>query len=396
MKEEYLQQIWKTKRLPFHQLITINHEFVEIIDTGEHNLYSGPDFFNARVRINGIMWIGNIEIHVCSSDWYAHRHHIDKAYDNVILHVVYEYDKPVFVKGRELPVLELKSCLDTPGWNDYLTMIRNRKWIPCESYLQNLESVFIVQQTDNACIKRISRKSEEVEAVYKRVDGDLLQLEFEWMMQAFGNKVNVIPFRELASRIRWEYMKMLKSDQLYVLMLGVAGLIDKEPTLQQEWNFLKHKYDLDSMESISWSYKGVRPVAYPERKIKQAASFFSVSQPGRYLTSEYHRIEEHLDCQMNNLPEAAKRLLAINGVVPLMWWYGQYTGKTSCRENAVQLLSGLKPEKNTIIDAWKKRGVKVMNAMDTQGLIETKNRFCDKRRCLQCKIGERIFRNTAF
>jgi hypothetical protein len=177
MREEYIHQIWKTKRLPMHDLQLIDGRKLTIQQVGWHNHESGPDFFNGSIELDGIKWNGNIEIHIKSSDWYAHQHQIDPAYDNVILHVVYQYDKPVIVNGEELPTLELKSYLDQNDWSSYDSLIKNQTWIPCEKSIQEVDELFVSMQIENALIERLQRKSMQIELRYQLLNCAIIWCE---------------------------------------------------------------------------------------------------------------------------------------------------------------------------------------------------------------------------
>lgn len=400
MKEEYLHQIWHTKRLPMHRLQTIDGNSLTVKNVGWHNHASGPDFFNGSIELEGITWSGNIEIHIRSSDWYAHKHDTDEAYENVILHVVYEYDRPVFIQGRAIPTLELKSLLDQQHWSSYNTLMKNTAWIPCKNQIATVDSVFVNSQIENALVQRLERRAQIIENRFQLLGRDLQQLQYELLAEAFGSKVNALPFIELTKRMPIKTIWREGTEQALALLLGAAGLMESDNgipgRLHKDWVFLKRKHGFESMNKFSWKWKGVRPKGYPQLRVYQ---FAMIIREMRSDFSFFERAPTELLSFFNySLPGSNYSLLAtsfqelilINAVVPLLWWYGNYRENSFYKEKALELLEQLQPEKNEIINTWKSMGIKMKSALDSQGLLELKNEICNFRKCLSCKIGHKI------
>lgn len=395
MKEEYLHLVWLTKRLPMHRLQLTDGRPLKLIRTGTHNHDSGPDFFNGSVEIDGISWNGNIEIHIKSSDWYAHKHHFDEAYNNVILHVVYRHDKPVLIHGQEIPTLELKPLLDHAHWSTYESLVSSDSGIPCESLLPEVDPLFVAMQTDDMLIARMQRRSEALELRFRLLGGDLQRLQYEALAQSFGTRVNALPFMELTQRMPLKTVWREGKEAAPALLLGAAGFLD-EPTpkagfeaWQHEWRFLALKHRLQTMQKHSWKFKGLRPPGFPDVRILQFAEVIS------RLRQDFSLVDKNAEALLDlfntfRLPEAFRHLLLINAVAPLLWWYGHHKSDPSYRRKALELLERLPPERNAIVDSWKKLGVACSSAGDSQALLELKNGMCARKQCLSCKIGHQV------
>jgi hypothetical protein len=403
MKEDYLHQIWLTKRFPSNQLFTVDGRPLIIHKTGWHNHESGPDFFNGSIELDGITWSGNIEIHIKSSDWYAHKHQHDEAYNNVILHVVYSHDQAVLIEGEEIPTLELKPILDSRHWSSYESLIKQTTWIPCESQINSIDPFFISMQIEQALVMRLARKSELLEKRFQLLGRNLQQLQYETLAQAFGAKINAMPFVELTQRMPIKTIWREGKSTSQTLLMGAAGLLENIKdhdikAMQDEWKFYLLKYRFDSMEKSSWKKKGLRPSGFPEIRIKQFAqvviqtnsdfSFFDKSSAELKL---FFQLKD--DSGNEILTKSFQNLMLMNAIVPLLFWYGDYKSDESYKDKAIDLLSDLPAENNTTIQSWKKLNLKVKSAFDSQGLLELKNEICHYKKCLNCKIGVKILEN---
>lgn len=402
MKEEYLHQIWLTKRLPMHQLVLTDGRKLDIKNTGWHNHASGPDFFNGSIQLDGITWNGNIEIHIKSSDWYAHKHHLDEAYNNVILHVVYKHDKPVFVQGEEIPTLELQPLLDKKHWFSYESLVTNNNWIPCQYQMQRVDPFFVAMQVENSLIERLQRKAEILELRFQLLGRNLQQLQYETLAQAFGSKINALPFVELTHRMPVKTIWREGPVAAPALLLGAAGFLETAQEnahfkqLQHEWNFHAVKHRLHAMNRHSWKFKGLRPPGFPDVRIAQFADAVTKMQQD---FSFFEKTPEELIRFFRTIPSfsakstfthAFQDRLLINAIVPLLWWYGNHRSEAKFREKAMDLLEKIQPENNEVIKSWAKLGIKCKSAGDSQGLLELKNEICDQKKCLSCKIGQKI------
>ncbi len=406
MREEYLHQIWKTKRLPMHDLQLTDGRKLTIQQVGWHNHESGPDFFNGSIELDGIKWNGNIEIHIKSSDWYAHQHQIDPAYDNVILHVVYQYDKPVIVNGEELPTLELKSYLDQNDWSSYDSLIKNQTWIPCEKSIQEVDELFVSMQIENALVERLERKSTQIELRYQLLNRNLQQLQYEVIAQSFGAKINALPFVELTQHMPLKILWREGYESIIPLLLGASGFLNEEQDevqlqkWQKEWRFMVMKHRFTTMEKSTWKRKGLRPPGFPKVRIIQFASVISSLQSDFSIFSKspeelllfFNHCNFNFDekNEVKSMTISFQHTLIINSIVPLLWWYGNHISNEIFKQKALILLGKIPAEKSEIIQRWKNLGIRCKSAEDSQGLLELKNEICTNKLCLTCKIGNKV------
>jgi hypothetical protein len=417
MKEEYLHYLWKTKNIPQQNLRLTDGRPITISAFGFHNKDSGPDFSNAKIEIDGISWYGNIEIHIKSSDWYAHKHQFDKAYENVILHVVFEYDKPVFFQSEEIPTLELNKYFERSYFNKFEQKLNKMRWIPCEDSLNKIDNFFWKNQLDFSVFQRLERRVEEIAKRYKEINFDLNRLIIEYLASVLGTKTNRIPMIELIQKIPSSVLLKESNQNIEAILLEVAQLLPEESDnsyvkeLKTNGRYYKNKYQLTSMNRTSWKYFGIRPSGFPPFRIVQLAKILSNSTFFEFLTisveewlhwfwktdfivNEFWKTHYHFESEtkMHNtsLSKETKNLILINVVVPIMYWWGVYQHNEKLTENAFELLELCKPENNAIIQNWRKIGVYANSAKETQGLLELKNEFCNKKKCLSCKIGHQV------
>jgi len=402
MKEEYLHLIWKQKRLPFHLMKLITGEKFQILNVGIHNNESGPDFFCGEVVIDNYNWIGNIELHVKSSDWNLHNHQLDKAYNNVILHVVYEYDKPIYINGRLLPTLVLKEYLDVKHFEKYLNSTLKYSEFMCEKNTVYLDSIYLESMKQKVIINRIDRKINFISLIPNL---DFNQVFYLFIANAFGMKVNSIPFQELANTLTLKMLHRERKENYCVLILGVSGLLDKDNLLFSKldfnfWNFTKQKYSFISMDKFIWKKKGLRPSGFPEKRLLQFSKFienfnfdtcFTDSTSKEilvFLKSVFHKINSD-SCNLK-FSKGTIELIITNGFIPFIWWLGNYKNDFELKEKSIEILSLMNSESNATILKWTKIGVKNENAYDSQALLEIYNHFCSKKKCLFCDVGNKI------
>lgn len=415
MTEEFLHCVWRYK-LYTPQLKLIDGESVSVLNTGEYHQNSGPDFFNARVRIGKTLWAGNVEIHINSSDWFRHNHHMDRAYDNLILHVVYRYDKEVLDSNmKPLPTLELRDQLIEQAWSKYQSMMASKLWIPCERLISNLNSVYLNSWIDRLLVERLERKSEQVLLALAASGNDWNTAFYRLTAINMGFKINKEPFERLASSIC--YPQLLRHcDNLFqieAMLFGQAGMLtadfqDEYPkALKKEYIFLSKKLSLSSMDAKTWKFLRLHPSNFPTLRIAQFASFIHQSQGMIYQmisgdinietlfssiqVSEYwknhYRFGKSTNKAGGKLGIEASQLLCINLVVPYLFTLGKRTGRTHFVDKALQMLFEIKGEKNAVIRKWTEIGMETSTAMQTQALLELKARYCERKKCLSCGIG---------
>ena len=417
MNEHYLHLLWRTKRLPLHLLETITGEPVRILHVGFYNTASGPDFFNGKIEIGGLIHIGNIEMHLKSSDWYAHNHHLDDAYNNVILHVVYEHDKLVFIEGVPIPTIELKEYIDEVHLQKTLGLTNAVAAIPCANQLPDCPAPVLWDQIEKALFRRIERKSKELSALGESLGNDPRKVLFHAIAGAFGMKTNQLPFQELAHRLPFERVIRAEQSQLEAIVFGTGGFLEDgaadtyQSQLRFDWFYQRARLSLHPANHHSWHFKGCRPSGFPTMRLAQFASFIQrmdwseafwelpakeiktvmetalVAEPSDYWKQHYHFGKEKQKRVSGAMSLTAAHVVIINSVVPFLWWLSEITANTVFRERAIELLEYLPAEKNVLLDHWKEKSVKPKSAAESQGLLELKNEFCNRKQCLNCKVG---------
>ena len=389
MKEEYLHHLWKNKQIPFHQLKLVSGEDILIYDVGQHNKFeSGPDFSNGKIKIGNVTWFGNIELHLKSSDWYHHNHQLDRAYDNVILHVVYTHDQNVFINNKAIPTIELKGLIPE------IEEVLNKHEFPCSTFLDELDPIYLESMKEKAIIKRLNRRLLNINKYGD--ESNPKQVLYSLLAQAFGCKINAQPFQELTNRIP---IKLIKKEQCFnvkTLILNVSGIGERE-LLDKNWIHLKSKYKLDTMSRYVWKHKGLRPKSFPEIRLLQFAEIvekFDFDTSFVYLGSneliKNLRSLLILSDKSIKISRAMIDLIIINCFVPFIWWYGNVKMNENIQEKSLDLLQFLNAEENHILKKWKAIGVNCINSYDSQSLLEIYNEFCTAKKCLFCEMGNKI------
>lgn len=418
MTEDFLHYLWVNSLFAKDKLFTKQAEPIEVIHPGVANTDSGPDFFNARVKIGKTIWVGNVEIHTRSSDWLKHNHHTDKAYDSVILHVVESCDSQVKrVSGEEVPTLELKY--DKRLLDNYLKLISGNSWIPCQDKIGDLEDLFIQNWMDRLATERLELKSDDI---LKRLDKNLNDWEetlYQFAGRSFGFRLNSQPFELLTQSIPLKYL-LKHSDNLFhieAMLFGQAGFLNAETGdeyymhLKKEYDFFKAKFSLKPIEHHLWKFLRLRPSNFPTIRIAQLSylifyqqNLFSKLIEARSLqtirnlfqlkTSEYwnshYLFNKEAVIREKRFGKQAIDSLLINAVIPVIFSYGRLISGDSHKNLALELLQSIKPELNSIVTAWKQNKIYAQNAMDTQALIQLKNFYCNHKKCLKCAIGNKI------
>ena len=398
-------------------LKTTDGEDLVILEHGIHNHNAGPDFLNGKVKINGTIWVGHIEIHVKASEWNAHKHQNDDAYNNVILHVVETNDKEIKNKnGQKIPTLEIKNRYDHSLLEHYTQLMTNEAWIPCAAKLPQVNKIGIPFFLERVVIERLVQKEERVTALLQKSKNDWEEVLYKTVMRYLGLKVNGEALTHLAEVLPLSILRKQESlIQKESLLLGQAGLLKSQDayfvSLGKEYEHLKHKYELQSMTGVEWRFSRLRPANFPTIRIAQVAALY---QKIPHLFHEvislptYTNLCEILDVRASDywsehyspgkpgaykekkIGQVTKDLLIINAFVPIIFAYGSATDDEEKKEQALDLLVATKSEQNSIIKQWKNLGVKADNARQSQALIELKTNFCDKYKCLECHMGQQI------
>ena len=419
MKEEYLHYLWKTKNISHQNLTLTDGRPITIAAFGIHNHDSGPDFSNGKIVIDGITWIGNIEMHINASDWYIHKHHLDKAYENVVLHVVYNYDKSLYINNEEIPTLELKKYISNDLVDQLAKILTNRKWIPCYDAIKKIDKLHVQSQIDTALFQRLERKSQTLFERFKVVNFDLNQLISEQLAAIIGTNVNRIPMLELVRKVPINTFFKESKTAMEAILLDVANLLPEHSEedyirkLKETGVFYRNKYNLNIMNAASWKFFGMRSAGFPTFRIAQFSSICSQQKFFDFLKmplEEWLHWFEHENFSIDafwethyhfkketkrhnlNLSKNSKSLILINVLAPILYFWGIYQNQETFTEKALELLENIPKEENSIIKNWKEVGLSVNSAKDSQGLLELKNEFCAKKKCLSCKIGYQVLK----
>ena len=389
--EKLLHYTWKHRLYPLGSLATTDDKTVEVIDPGLHNTKdAGPDFFNAKIRVNGTEWVGNVELHLKASDWYRHGHDRDSAYDNVILHVVTEADMEVTTSsGRVLPqmVLTIPERLRT----DYEHLLHQDKYPPCYERIPDIPKVKTHMFMSALQTERLERKTREIVKRMKDSRGSWEDAYFQTLARNFGFGINSEAFETWAMTIDLNKAAHHRDDlfQIEALFIGQAGLTDRvDERYSREYAYLQKKFGLHPMKPAIWKYLRTRPQNFPHVRVMELARMYHEQRTG---------LSQMLDCKdvkaigkLLGVKGSKLDLIVINTVIPIMFAYGRENGKEALCERAFDLFEEIKPEDNNIVRMWQECGLQVRNAGDSQALIQLKKEYCDKKECLRCRIGREV------
>ncbi len=423
MKEDFLHHVWNFQK--FHgEVKTHSLETLEVIQPGTKNIHAGPDFFNAQILLNGQRWAGNIEIHVKSSDWYAHHHETDPNYDNVILHVVWEHDAMVYRKDNTMiPTIEIKNYVDKTVFLNYQQLLtQNKQWINCEKDFAYIDDLLLKNWFDRLYLERLQQKTSTLQEVLQANNNDWEALLFVMLAKNFGLKVNGEAFFCLAQSLDFSVVKKCAQDgeSLEALLLGQAGLLDEEREdfkymeVKRLYKYLFTKYQLKNKASICPKFFRLRPPNFPTIRISQLAQLYSQKQHLFSQLIEAKRTEEfyaifdvaastYWDTHYNFEITSAKRrksltkkfinLLLINTIIPIKFCYALQMGKDNSEE-IMALISTIQREENTLVTKFNKLKNVVHSALDSQAIIQLKNKYCDNNKCLDCAVGNYLLKSS--
>lgn len=400
MPEIVLHYIWEHCLWAGFDQYTTDRKKVEILSVGEHNRDAGPDYSHARIRIDGHEWVGNIEIHVCASDWTKHHHHLDKAYDNIILHVVRTADKPIYnSKGELVPQCELNY----PSDKDYLSALFESAQrmdsaiarIGCAEQLLHDPRLLTEGWRKTLLCKRLECKRASITRLLEITKGSWEHALYISLARNFGFHTNSVPFEELAINTPLSYLQKHRNSlfQLTALLLGQAGLV-QEPELQKEYDFLRIKFGLTPLEGSIWKHARLRPQNSPELRIRQFAQLMHQSEN---LLSKILDTDDLKELEvLFAVPQMGKSsvdILLINTVIPYKYAYALHQNNPVKAEQALRLMEKIPAENNTIVRQWRVLGQEVKNAADTQALLHLYQNYCQHHECINCEVGYKIFEN---
>ncbi len=422
LKEDFIQYLWRVKKIYLHDLKTTEGETVEIIEVGRHNTNAGPDFLDAKIKIGGVLLVGNVEMHLRSSEWIKHKHQDDLAYQNVILHVVLVEDEIIYHGNKSrIPCLELRSRIPPRISKTYLKIINNETWIPCQHLFHKVSKIQLGLWLDRLLVERLQRKTAYISERLAATQNDWETCFFQLLCRSFGTKVNTEPFEWLSWILPLNLLAKHQDRLLHIeaLLFGQAGMLegtfrDAYPQkLQREYQFFRKKYKLEPIHTAAWKMLRLRPANFPTIRIAQLAMLifksrhlFSKSLAAKNVkeienmfkldVSAYWQTHYLFDKvtakRKKSMGKATIHLLIINTIAPFLFLYGKRKGEQRYQDQALKLLEEIPAEKNKIIARWKELGLTPTSAYETQALLELKNNFCDRKACLSCTVGHQVLR----
>lgn len=423
MNEKLLHFIWKFRLFEQNNLQTTEGEKIEIVHAGTYNTDSGADFQNAKIRIGKTLWAGNIEIHINSKDWFTHKHDKDASYNNVILHVVYECGERVALRenGEAIPTLELKNLINTNTLYRYEELAKRKTWIPCAKFIKDVDEFTVKNFLERLLIERLESKVEQINLLLAQSENDWENAMFQILARYFGASINKEPFFLLAKSLPVKVWAKHQNDllQMEALLFGQAGFLEEKHDddypnqLHKEYLYLKRLHNLHPLKTQTWKFLRLRPSNFPTLRLAQLAALMhkevklfskiieaknikAIHQLFEVEVSDYWQQHYQLDKPSkkvnSHLGSSMKNILLINAVAPMLFAYGKYKDNEAHCDKAILLLEKCEAESNSIITGWKKLNVIAANAHETQSLLQLKNEYCDKFRCLECAIGNKILK----
>jgi Protein of unknown function (DUF2851) len=423
MKEEFLHYLWKYSLYDPEKLTDGSGNRISVIRPGEYNRDSGPDFFNARIAIEGTVWAGNIEIHTRSSHYDAHGHQNDPAFDNVILHVVAENDKKVFnTRGEEL--LTVAIGFNSELYDRYLALVNNPFIIACQAKIKDIDAFLIRHWLNSLVVERLRIKAESITRIFSETGNDWEETFYRLLTRYFGFRINTEPFEMLASALPFRILRK-HSDNLFqieAMLFGTAGMLEEGlfkdaladayyRDLIKEYRMLSTKYSLKPVHGWLWKFARLRPANFPTVRLSQLAAMLSVTgglfsrvieaTDIRQLYSVFEvTASQYWDDHyvfgrksrksVKSTGSLATAIFLINAVIPLIFVYGKSRDNNTICERALTFLEDLPAEENSILSEWKEAGIKAESAFYSQALIQLRNEYCKKRKCLDCHIGGKL------
>lgn len=419
--EDFLHYLWQFKLFDLDSLQTVDAMPIQILKAGLPNKDSGPDFLNSKLHIGDTIWVGQVEIHLKSSDWLLHKHQLDAGYNNVILHVVFEHDKDVHTQeGRLLPTLELKGRIPDKLATNYQNLLRNNNYFPCEKQIASIDTFVVDGFLSRVLVERYLQKSNELFDTLRQLNGNWDETFYHYIAKNFGFKVNALPMQMLAQRIPQQWFAKLKNNSLQIeaLLFGQAGMLsgnfdeDYPKTLQNEYRYLQKKHQLVALEPGLWKFLRMRPQNFPSLRLAQFAALivksnhlFSkvlelessaelknlfVDLPVHPFWSNHYHFHKTSANKSSQLGKSSIDNILINTVVLFLFAYAQYTSQEEYQHRAFRLLEHISAEQNSLLAHYADAGLKIENAYQSQAILELHKYYCLPKRCLSCGIGLKI------
>ena len=419
MREELLAYLWKTQYVSRQSLRTTDGQKLVVVKPGQENAHAGPDFFQAHIQLDNTLWVGNVELHVKASDWFNHRHETDANYDNVVLHVVWEYDVPVYdVSQQPMPTLQLADYISkdvVQKYEDWL--LQDQKWILCADRIGKISKMLQCQFWERLYVERLMEKTALFQHWLALTNNNWEAVFFVALAKGFGLKQHGLTFAQMALSIPWKAVLKSAEDvhELEALFFGQTNLFninsDHEyfKSQQKTYLYLQHKYQLKPITEKVAFFR-LRPANFPTIRLAQLAGL--TSKTPRLLqeiqaaknSAELYKILEakttyfwethyHFNTpskkQKRPLTKSFKQLLLLNTVFPFLFHYYSYTGDKR-KEQVLDWVRQLPAEKNQYSDNFRQLGLEVEDALESQACIQLKTSYCNQRRCLSCSFGHKL------
>lgn len=419
-KEAFLHYVWQYQYFDKSHLTTTQGESIEVLSPGFLNKNAGPDFYNCRLLLQGLEWHGTVEVHYKSSDWILHKHEENKAYNNVILHLVWEDDLTIRREDNStIPTLVLNKRIDKELINKYKNLVQSDNWIPCNNALLSTEPLYVYSMLERCLVERLETKSEEILGLYQHGKQDWEATAYQWLGKCFGFKINSPGFERLTSLLPYSTLKKYAHSptQMEALLMGVAGFLNEEQegdyyrSLQKEFRYLAQKHTLCTiMDKSEWRFMRLRPANFPTMRIAQWSAFLgslpslfdfvfgktsSVKTWTQHFRAQPHAFwQQHFHFAKNTQKQGDAKMgtsssenLLLNGLVPLRFAYAQLRDDGELKESCIELLKELKAEQNHLLSPFLQKGIAMANAFDSQAYLQLYNHYCQPKQCLSCTIG---------
>ncbi len=423
MKEDFLHYIWKFKKFDLTNLETSNGEPIVIFNSGQYLQLAGPDFFNAQLSISDQKWAGNVEIHVKSSDWYLHHHEKDSAYENVILHVVWEHDVAIYRKNNtEIPVLEVKNFVAKETIAKYQSLLYPKTWVNCEKQIATVNGFLFRNWQERLFFERLERKAETINQLLTDQNQDWEAVLFCLLAKNFGLNTNGATFMKMAQFIPFSILRKesFEVENIESLFFGVIGLLEIEKEdryfhdLKFRYFYLLQKYQLEHHITEPVQFFKHRPDNFPTVRLSQLANLYHHRQnlfsriiraqsteemyaafsitASKYWQSHY-QFDNESPKKQKALSKAFIDLIIINTIVPIRFAFAKYQGK-EMDENGIAILNKIASEDNVIVKKFSDFGIFSKSAFQSQSLLQLKNEYCNKNQCLQCAVGIELLKSN--
>lgn len=415
MNEEFLSYIWKYRIYEMKEICSSDGEKIEVLYPGDRNLNQGPDFLNARLMINGTLWAGNVEIHVKTSDYFRHGHRDDPAYQNLILHVVYENDRAI----AGFPCLELKGRFPESLMERYQEFIRTKEWLACGSGIKNVDRYIVTALTGRVLVERLERKCQAISELFVNTRNNWEQTFYILLARCFGFLVNSQPFEMLARIVPYSVIVKQRHNlrNIEAFYFGMAGMLEdyfEDPyprSLQNEFVSLRKKVSAAPLEKSIWKYHRLRPSNFPDLRLAQFAALIWKTDRllEKILCAEtIAEIKDLLDCPVSPYwnkhyrfglesevsgsaaGDGSRDMIIINAIIPFLFFYGKQKFQPEFCEKALNWMEKVKAEDNRVMRRWRFLGVNPANAAESQGLLELEQSYCRNKRCLDCAVGRKL------